>query len=372
VDLTLDDDQRLLAESARQLFERTYTTESARDAEAQPEGYSRDLWKQACELGWPGIALPEEYGGAGYGVLELTVLAEELGRGAATLPLLSSYAATLPLLWAGAEPTWGRWLAPLAVGEATAALALVEPGGGHERTPPSIQAERAPDGWAISGTKIAVPFGRLVDLFVVSVDLGRGAASLVAVDANAPGVDRRRHDAFAPEPFAAVTFTNVAVTRDDVISEHGKMIERALAHQSVVDTAYAVGLAGGALALAVDHASNREQFGRPIGVNQAVSHQCVDMRVEIDAMRVLAQQAAWRLDRRGEDPEGAARAVALANAYARDVLPGIFTRAHQVHGAIGFTMEYDLQLFTRRAKAYELTGGGAALHLEAVARAIGL
>ena len=89
-------------------------------------------------------------------------------------------------------------------------------------------------------------------------------------------------------------------------------------------------------------------------------------------MRVLTLQAAWRLDHYDADPDGAARAVALANAYARDVLPGIFNRAHQVHGAIGFTMEYDLQLFTRRAKTYELTGGGAAVHLEAVARAIGL
>ena len=166
----------------------------------------------------------------------------------------------------------------------------------------------------------------------------------------------------------------MAVTSDDVVGD-AAVLERALAHQTVVDTAYTVGLAGGALALAVDHASNREQFGRPIGVNQAVSHQCVDMRVEIDAIRVLALQAAWRLDHHrlaDGDPAGATRAVALANAYAREVLPGIFARAHQVHGAIGFTMEYDLQLFTRRAKAYELTGGGVALHLERVARSIGL
>ncbi len=153
----------------------------------------------------------------------------------------------------------------------------------------------------------------------------------------------------------------MAVEADDVVGDaRAPVVERALAHQTVVDTAYAVGLAGGALALAVDHASNREQFGRPIGVNQAVSHQCVDMRVETDAMRVLTHQAAWRLDRYDARPAAATRAVALANAYARDVLPGIFARAHQVHGAIGFTMEYDLQLFTRRAKAYELTGGGAA------------
>jgi alkylation response protein AidB-like acyl-CoA dehydrogenase len=365
MDLTLDDDQQLLAESARQLFERSYTTESARAAEAAPDGFSSDLWKQACELGWPGIALPEESGGAGYGPLELAVLAEELGRGAATLPLLSSYSATLPLLWAGGDALRARWLESLAAGDAIAALALVDPR--HEQ----LQVTTA-DGWTISGTKVAVPFGVAADVLVVRVGLdGEGAPSLVAVATDAPGVERARHDTFAPTPYASVTFTDVAVGRDDVVGD-AAVLERALAHQTIVDTAYAVGLAGGALALAVDHASNREQFGRPIGVNQAVSHQCVDMRVEIDAMRVLALQAAWRLDRYDADPAGAERAVALANAYARDVLPGIFARAHQVHGAIGFTMEYDLQLFTRRAKAYELTGGGAAHHLEQVARAIGL
>ena len=189
------------------------------------------------------------------------------------------------------------------------------------------------------------------------------------------GIERTPHDTFSPEPIAAVTFSGVAVAADDVVGERGDAaarVERALAHLTVVDTAYAVGLGDAALALAVDHASNREQFGRPIGVNQAVSHQCVDIRVEIDAARVLAHQAAWRLDHHDRDPDAATRAVALANAYARDVLPAVFARAHQVHGAMGFTMEYDLQLFSRRAKTYELTGGGAAWHLEQVARSIGL
>jgi alkylation response protein AidB-like acyl-CoA dehydrogenase len=298
-------------------------------------------------------------------------VAEEMGRGAATLPLLSSYAATVPLLWAGSGTARARWLAPLAAGEAVAALAVADPRG------EPVRATAADDGWTLSGTKVAVPFGCVADVLLVAVDLGTPSTgrALVAVAADTPGVSSRRHDTFAPEPFAAATFTDVAVGRDDVVGD-AVVLERALAHQTVVDTAYAIGLAGGALALAVDHASNREQFGRPIGVNQAVSHQCVDMRVEIDAMRVLALQAAWRLDRYADsddgDPVGATRAVALANAYARDVLPGIFARAHQVHGAIGFTMEYDLQLFTRRAKAYELPGGGAAGHLELVARAIGL
>jgi alkylation response protein AidB-like acyl-CoA dehydrogenase len=263
-------------------------------------------------------------------------------------------------VWSGSEALRSRWLEPLATGTAIAALAVVDPRG---------DALRVGDEWQLSGTKVAVPFGAVANLFVVSVDMS--ALVLVAVAADAPGVTIERHDTFAPEPFASVTFSDVVVVADDVVGDHA-VLERALAHQTTVDTAYAVGLASGALALAVDHASNREQFGRPIGVNQAVSHQCVDMRVEIDAMRVLAQQAAWRLDRYDHDPLGAVRAVGLANAYAREVLPGIFARAHQVHGAIGFTMEYDLQLFTRRAKAYELTGGRAAHHLEQVARSIGL
>jgi alkylation response protein AidB-like acyl-CoA dehydrogenase len=376
VDLTLDDDQRLLAESARQLFERTYPTSEARKAEERPERFSAELWTQAGELGWPGIALPEDVGGAGYGVLELAVLAEELGRAAVTLPLLTSYAAALPLLRAGRDaPARERWLGPLTTGDAVGALALLEPGGRSERAAPRLRGAATDGGWALSGTKLAVRFGARADVLVASADLGDGRPSLLAVPTDAPGIDRRAHDTFSPEPLAAVTFTDVVVGPDDVVGEPGRaaaVIERALDHLGVLDTAYAVGLGDAALALAVDHASNREQFGRPIGVNQAVSHQCVDMRVDIDAMRVLVHQAAWRLDRAagGDDPS-ATRAVALANAYARDVIPNVFARAHQVHGAMGFTMEYDLQLFSRRAKSYELTGGGAAWHLEQVASSLG-
>jgi alkylation response protein AidB-like acyl-CoA dehydrogenase len=375
VDLTLDDDQRLLADSARQLFERTYPTSEARKVEELPDGFSRDLWIQAAELGWPGIALPEACGGAGYGLLELSILAEELGRAAVTLPLLSSYAATLPLLWAGSEAARGTWLDRLATGGALGALGLLEPGGGSERSAPALTGAGSGDHWRLTGTKLAVRSGAAADVLLVTADLGDGGVSLVAVAADAPGIAVAPHQTFSPEPLAAVTFDGVAVGAADVVGERGAadaIVERALAHLTVLDTAYAVGLCDAALHLAVDHATNREQFGRPIGVNQAVSHQCVDMRVDTDAMRVLAHQAAWRLDHHDADPAAATRAVALANAYARDVIPGVFARAHQVHGAMGFTMEYDLQLFSRRAKSYELTGGGAAWHLEQVASSLGL
>ncbi len=259
----------------------------------------------------------------------------------------------------------GRWLARLAAGDAIAALAVTDPRGADR-----VQAAPADHGWSLSGTKLAVPFGVVADVLVVSVDLDQPA--LVVVAADAPGVSRSRHDTFAPEPFAVVTLTDVAVGADDVVGDRA-VLTRALAHQTVVDTAYAVGLAGGALGLAIDHATNREQFGRPIGVNQAVSHQCVDMRVEIDAMRVLALQAAWRLDRHDTDPAGATRAVALAPTRTHATCcPASSPAPTRCTARIGFTMEYDLQLFTRRAKAYELAGGGVAGHLEQVARCLGL
>ncbi len=326
MDLTLDADQRLLADSARQFFERAYPTAEARRAEGLADGFSVELWRQAVDLGWPGIALPEASGGAGYGALELAILAEELGRAAATLPLLPSYAATLALLWAGSDTTRARWLDRLTAGDAVATLALVDPGGGHEHSAPSLVATPGGGGgWTLAGTKVAVRFGGVADVLLVTADLGDGGASLVALDAEAPGITRMRHRSLSPEPLDAITFADVAVGAADVVGEQGRaapLLARALAHLSVLDTAYAVGLSDAALALAVDHATNREQFGRPIGVNQAVSHQCVDMRVDIDAMRVLTHQAAWRLDHYDADPAAATRAVALANAYAPRRDPG--------------------------------------------------
>ena len=327
MDLNLDDDQRLLAESARQLFERTYPTTEARTAEELPERFARDLWTQTAELGWPGIALPEDCGGAGYGVLELAVLAEELGRAAVTL--------TAPVVVRGdaAAAVGGRRCGTGALARrrlterrrdrrARAARARRPAPSSRRRRVERHVARRRLDAVGHQGRGAASgpsPTSRSSALTSTTA-----ARSLVAVAADAPGVERAPHDTFSPEPIAAVTFTDVAVAPDDVVGERGGA-HRSSSGPSPTSPCSTPrtrsGCATPRSALAVEHATNREQFGRPIGVNQAVSHQCVDIRVESDAMRVLAHQAAWRLDRYEHDPAGAMRAVALANAYARDVAP---------------------------------------------------
>ncbi len=343
-----------------------------REVEASPSGFSADLWSRLCELGYPGLVLPEEYGGSGGKILDLAIIAEELGRVAFPSPLLTSVAfGALPLLWSGSDWQRQKWLPGLVKGDLIATMAVVEPGGGDEWTEVRSAAKRWTANWRLSGNKILVPYAADAHLIVVAATLEGPGLSLIALERTAPGIKFERHRAIGGDPLYSVTFDKVTFTPASVLDTDGNakaVLNRALDHAAVLQAAYAVGLSERALALAVSHASTREQFGRPIGAFQAVAHRCSDMRIDIDACRFLALQAAWRLDQGGP----ADLDVAAAKAYINDAVRRVFTNAHQVHGAIGYSSEYDLQLFTRRAKAFELSLGTTPMHHERVAKGIGL
>jgi alkylation response protein AidB-like acyl-CoA dehydrogenase len=372
MDLTLTEEQRLLSESARHFAEQVCPTALVREVEASESGFSADLWAKLCELGYPGIALPEAWGGSGGTIVDLAILAEELGRVAYPSPLLGSVAlGALPLLWAGSDEQRARWLSALAKGEAIATMALVEPGGGNEWSEVRVTAKRLGANWQLNGVKIVVPWAATAHLLIVTAALEGSGLALLAIQRSAPGITFERHRAIGGDPLYTVNFRKVAINpawRIDPNGDARALLNRTLDHAAVLHAAYAVGLAERALSLAVAHVSTREQFGRPIGTFQAVAHRCSDMRIDIDACRFLALQAAWRLDQGGP----ADLDVAAAKAYINDAVRRVFTNAHQVHGAIGFSAEYDLQLFTRRAKAFELSLGGTAFHHERVAKGIGL
>lgn len=372
MDLTFTDEQRLLSEAARHFAEQVCPTTLVREVEASESGFSADLWAKLCELGYPGIALPEAYGGSGGKMLDLSILAEELGRVAFPSPLLTSVTlGALPLVWAGTEDQRRRWLPKLVSGDLIATMALLEQGGGDEWSEVRLAGRKQGADWRISGVKILVPYAATAHLLLVAAVLEGPGLSLIALDRDAAGVKCERHRAIGGDPLYTVTFENVTVTPAQMLGTAGNaraILNRSLDHAAVLHAAYAVGLSERALALAVAHVSTREQFGRPIGSFQAVAHRCSDMRIEIDACRFLALQAAWRLDQGGD----ADLDVASAKAYINDAVRRVFVNAHQVHGAIGFSAEYDLQLFTRRAKAFELSLGSTAMQHERVAKAIGL
>jgi alkylation response protein AidB-like acyl-CoA dehydrogenase len=340
VDLTLTDDQAMLADSARAFTARECPPSRVRAAAAAANGFDADLWASIAALGWPGLVVAEDHGGGGAGLVELAVCAEALGRGPVPSPLLSSAVASLAIGWAGDAAQRRRWLPALATGAAVGTVAAVEP-------PPG------------TGTWLLVPWAAVADvLVVVTADglhlvEGGGAASV-------------RHDDLGPDPLFAVDLgsTPAEPLGDGPPTVAGRLADAA----AVVHLAYALGAGERALELSVEHARTRHQFGRPIGSFQAVAHRCVDMRTDLDACRYLAYRAAWALDR----GDAADLEVASALAYATDALRQVLVHAHQVHGAIGFSTEHDLHLYTRAAKAFELTHGGTAAQLERVATAMGL
>ncbi len=359
MDLTLSDEQRMLAEVARSFVERSCSIETVRELEADPVGFRPELWQAMAALGWAGLVVPEGQGGAGRGMLDLVVLCEQLGRGGVATPLLTSTTlATLPLLWAGSAEQQRRWLPALAAGTAIGTLAVLEPGM-HDEWDDLRLGGVGP----LRGTKVLVPWAGVADLMVVAT-----ADGLRLIEAQRGGIRCERHQALGADPLYTVTLDGADAEPLDGPEPPGAALPRALDHAAVATLGYAVGAASRALDMSVQYAAERHQFGRPIGSFQAVAHRCVDIRADLDACRLLAQQAAWALDRGGS----AELEVAAAKAYANEAMRRIFMHAHQVHGAIGFSLECDLQLFTRRAKAFELSYGSTARARQRLATAMGL
>jgi len=367
MDLTLTPEQRLLVESARAFLARACPLAQVRAMEIDARGYSSAVWHEIAALGWSGLMIPEEYGGGGQTFLEVALLLEEMGRVLLPSPFLDS-AVLAPLLLAVAPPAGRRrWLPALAARGAVASAALVEPGWHDEWGTIAVEARPDGTGLRLTGRKLHVPFAADADLLLTAVRLEDGIA-LVAFERGAPGLAFRRLASIAADHRYEVDFDGARVDRDAVLAPADEALERARLHAAVGSLAYMVGAAERALELTVEYARTRLQFGRPIGSFQAIAHRCVDMRTDLDALRWLVRQAAWTL----AAGRSADLAVGAAKAWGNEALRRIFMHAQQVHGAIGFSTECDLQLFTRRAKATELAWGSAAAHRERVARAMGL
>jgi alkylation response protein AidB-like acyl-CoA dehydrogenase len=336
MDLFPTPEQALLADAARDFAARAFDADAVSVVEATDIGFDTAHWQTMSELGW--TTLPP---------LELALVVEQLGRRAVPSPLVitASLRNALPDLDARLERD-----------DAVATLAALVPGARDEWDGPHPHVAST-----ISGASLLVPYAASADVIVAAT-----ADGLVTVDPAADGTRARRETTVGGDALFRVYFDEAGAKPID--GDLGTVLD----HLGVAGLAYAVGAAEGALALAVEHAKGREQFGRPIGSFQAVAHRCADMRAEIDACRLLVYRAAWALADDGDRLDDAELAVSSALGYSKDALRRVAMHAHQVHGAIGFSTEHDLHLFTRRIKAFELTAGSTARHQERFASAIGL
>lgn len=347
------DEQRFLQRTAREYLSEHAPLGLCRQVLESDHGYSRDLWKGVAEMGWLGTAIPEQYGGAGFGYLELVLIAEEVGRALAPIPFSSSvYLATEALVLGGSVAQKERYLPKLATGEIVATLALAERPG---RLSASHFQATFRDG-RLNGRKLPVPDGHLSNFAIVAANVG-ARTSLVWVDLTAPGVTRQPIESV--DPSRSQGMLEFADTPAELLGDGGDawpIVERVLDRAAVLMAFEQVGGADRALEITREFCLGRYAFGRPIASFQALKHRLADVYVAIELARSNAYYAAWALS---SDAPELASAACGARAAASDAFELASQEMVQFHGGVGFTWEYDCHLFYRRAKTLGVALGSA-------------
>jgi alkylation response protein AidB-like acyl-CoA dehydrogenase len=377
MDTSLSEEQELLQGSARDFLQQECPIRLVRVMEENDRGYDLGLWKQMGDLGWFGLVLPEEYGGSGATMMDLVVLLEEFGRALVPGPFMPTVVQVgLPLLWAGDDRQRRTYLPRLAQGELIGTMAWLEPSASSQ--PAAIETTATPQGenYALNGTKLCVPYAHVADhlLTVARTDTGPTPAdgiTLFLIDAKSAGLTIDKLGTIADDHQCEVIFKDVTVPRSQVLGEAGNgwaIVERVLQHGAVAKCAEMVGIAQQAFDMTLNYAKTRVQFGRPIGSFQAIKHKLANMVLDVDGSRYVTFHAAWLLS------EGlpAGREIAVAKAWTNEACRRVVKEGQQVHGGIGYTKDYDLQLYTRRAKAAEIAFDDSDTHREAVAISLGL
>ena len=354
MNFAFSDEQQALRDQARKFLSDRAAPARVRRILESDEPFDRELWRGMGELAWTGTAIPESYGGAGFGYLELCVLAEELGRSLAPTPFSSSvYLATEALLLAGSAAQKRRWLPGLALGETIGCFALAE----GPRAPHPGNLETVAHGGRLTGAKLPVADGDVADVAVVAArsDVDATAASLYLVPLDGAGVTRARVDTVDPtRSHARLAFAGAAA---EPLGEPGAgwaLVERLLDRAAVLFAFEQVGGAQAALDMARDYALGRFAFGRPIGSFQAIKHKLADVYVALELARSNAYYGAWALS---TDAPALPVAAATARVAASEAFYLAAKENIQTHGGMGFTWEFDCHMYYRRAKLLALTIG---------------
>ena len=377
MDFGFSEEQDLLrAEVRKYLDARCPLEEVRRIGEAEGgEGFSREQWKEIAELGWLGLAIPEAHGGSGLGQVDLTVLLEETGRSLFPSPLVATTLAAAAIREAGSPAQQARWLPALADGSAIGTLAVQEEGDRLDAEGIRLAGTPEGDGFRLEGAKLFVPNAGAASHFVVAFRSGPApeAISLAVLERDAPGVAAQDWPGIdLTKRLGKLSLDGVRVGRGALLGEPGRAwpaLARTLDRAAASVTAEMIGAAEGALETTTRFAKERVQFGSPIGRYQGVKHPLAEMFVDIESFKSLLYYAAWCLE---ESPEEAPRYVSMAKAYASEAFARIGIDAVQLHGAVGYTWEYDAHLYLKRSKWARPMYGDADYHYDRVAALGGL
>ncbi len=377
MDLGLSEEQEMLKTSARDFLQKECPKQLVRQLDESDTGYSPELWRKMAELGWTGLVFPEKYGGSGGGFLDLIVLLEEMGHNILPGPFFSTIIlGGLTIMAAGNEEQKKEFLPKIAGGEMLLTLALTEPSARYDAPSVRTQAIASTDGYVINGTKLFITDANVADhiLCVARTKKGKNpedGITIFLVDAKSPGIKCTLLKTLARDKQCEVSFDNVSVPQKNMLGKLDQgwpVVKETLQKATVAKCAEMVGGTQAALEMAVQYAKDRVQFNRPIGSFQAIQHYCANMVTDVDGARFITYKAAWKVN------EGlpAEMDVAIAKAWTSEACGRVTLLAHQIFGAIGFTMDHDIHLYYRRAKAGEIMFGDGDFQRAIVAQELGL
>jgi alkylation response protein AidB-like acyl-CoA dehydrogenase len=370
MDFDLTKAQKLLQQSARDFFSRECKPERVRELMASETAFDAELWQAMADQGFTGLTIPEEYGGLGLNLVDLIAVAEEMGRACLPGPFISTLWAASLIERAGNEGQRKQYLEPIAAGELKATVALLEESG--EWNPDAVMLAATKDGkeYRLRGAKHFVSDAAVADVIIV-VARENTELILLPVERAAAGVKITETPAIdATRKLYTVEFDNVAVPESSALAFTTKTQEALESAMDFATVALCAEMLGGmvwTLDTTVEYAKTRLQFGKPIGIYQAVQHQCADMFNFTESARSATYFAAWAV---AENDPAAKLAVSVAKGFCSDAAREVGNRGIQVHGGIGFTWEHNIQLYYKRAKSSEIMFGDANYHREKIAEKV--
>lgn len=369
MDFDFTESQNIMLSSAKKFLERE-AKDIIRDVEKTDEGFSLDLWQKMAELGWMGIVFPEQYGGIDGNFLDLVLIIEEMGKYLVSGPFISTIISGLSILKYGTQSQRDELLPKLTEGKLIISHALIEPDAKIVENKIEEKVTEKNGNYILNGTRLFAPYAHKSDLIIYAANTKKGM-TLFLIDTKGSGITTTALDTLASDKLSEFTLEEKEVSNKNILGVPGKgdeIINEINQWGSLSVSAYIKGMLDEVLKMTVEHAKTREQFGKKIGTLQAIQHQCSNMATDIDQVKFLTYQAAWKLS----EKLPATKEISMAKAWASDASRRTCLMGIKIHGGIGVSEEYNIQIYFRRAKSCELSHGDGDYHREIIAREVGL
>jgi len=372
------EEQNILKSSARKFLEKECPSALVRALEEDEKGYSPDLWRRMASMGWLGAVFPEEFGGTAGNIVDLCLLQEEMGRVLLPSPFLPTVVlAGRTILHAGNKDQKHEFLTGITRGDLILTLAILEAEGRPIPSQIRLNATYEKGDYILNGVKYFVPYAHVADFIVCVARTETGmkdqeGITLFMMNAKSPGIKIESLKTITGEKLCQIRFDGVRIPESGILGEpnHGwTILHEVLSVAAIAECGWMIGSARWVLERVVEYAKERIQFGVPIGSFQAIQHKCADMLVDVDSASFITYYAAWLAS---ENDPSKTLVASEAKAWCGDMNIRVAQEGIQIMGGIGFTLEHDMQLYYRRARASETVFGDGHYHREKAAALLGL